>query len=108
MPTVNVDDNSFETDVIGSDTPVLVDFWAEWCAPCKQIAPALEELAEEFDGKVKVAKVNIDEAPDTPAKFHIRGVPTLMIFKGGEVVATKSGPHAKTVLSDWIKESIEA
>lgn len=107
MPTVKVTDASFDSDVIGSDTPVLVDFWAEWCAPCKQIGPALEELSEEFDGKVKIAKVNIDDDPDTPAKFHIRGVPTLMIFKGGEVVATKSGAHAKSILSAWIAENLD-
>ncbi len=107
MPTIKVSDDSFESDVLGSETPVLVDFWAEWCAPCKQIAPALEELSEEFDGKVTIAKVNIDDDPETPAKFHIRGVPTLMIFKGGEVVATKSGAHAKSKLSEWIAENLD-
>ncbi len=106
MATVKVSDSSFQDDVIGSDTPVLVDFWAEWCAPCKQIGPALEELSEEFDGKMKIAKVNIEDDPDTPAKFHIRGVPTLMIFKGGEVVATKSGAHAKEKLAEWISEHV--
>jgi len=106
MPTVKVTDNSFESDVLGSDSPVLVDFWAEWCAPCKQIAPALEEVSEEFAGKITVAKVNIDDDPDTPAKFHVRAIPTLMIFKGGEVVATKSGAMTKTKLAEWMAEHV--
>jgi len=106
MATVKVTDSSFEADVIGSETPVLVDFWAEWCAPCKQIAPALEEVSDEFSGKVTIAKVNIDDDPDTPAKFHVRAIPTLMIFKGGEVVATKSGAMTKTKLTEWIAEHV--
>jgi len=106
MATVKVTDDSFETDVLGADKPVLVDFWAEWCAPCKQIAPALEEVSEEFAGKMTIAKVNIDDDPDTPGKFHVRAIPTLMIFKGGEVVATKSGALTKSKLSEWIAEHV--
>ncbi|MBT5947616.1 MAG: thioredoxin, partial [Nitrospinaceae bacterium] len=79
-------DQNFDADVLGSDLPTLVDFWAEWCAPCKMIAPTVESLADEFDGKLKVGKLNIDENPSTPTKFGIRGIPTLIIFKGGEVV----------------------
>lgn len=106
MPTVKVSDNSFDADVLSSDTPVLVDFWAEWCAPCKQIAPALEEVSEEFAGKMTIAKVNIDDDPETPAKFHVRAVPTLMIFKGGEVVATKAGAMTKSKLTEWVAEHV--
>ncbi|NNE58617.1 MAG: thioredoxin [Hellea sp.] len=106
MATVKVTDSSFDADVIGSETPVLVDFWAEWCAPCKQIAPALEEVSDELSGKVTIAKVNIDDDPDTPSKFHVRAIPTLMIFKGGEVVATKSGAMTKTKLTEWINEHV--
>jgi len=107
MPTVKVTDSSFEADVLGSDTPVLVDFWAEWCAPCKQIAPALEEVSEEFAGKITIAKVNIDDDPETPGKFHVRAIPTLMIFKGGEVVATKAGAMTKSKLAEWIGEHVD-
>ncbi len=104
MPTVKVSDASFKTDVIESETPVLVDFWAEWCGPCKQIGPALEEISEEMGNKIKIAKVNIDDDPETPSKFHVRGIPTLMIFKGGQVVATKVGAMTKTKLSEWVSE----
>lgn len=104
MATVKVTDSSFKDDVIGSDVPVLVDFWAEWCGPCKQIGPALEEISDEFDGKVKVAKLNIDDDPDTPVKFHVRGIPTMMIFKEGQVVATKVGAMTKTKLAEWVSE----
>jgi len=104
MATVKITDDSFEADVIGSDTPVLVDFWAEYCGPCLQMAPALEEVAEEFAGKVKIAKINIADEPEYAAKFHIRSIPTLMIFKGGEVVATKPGALSKTKLAEWVAE----
>ena len=102
MATVKVSDSSFKSDVIDSERPVLVDFWAEWCGPCKQIGPALEELSEELGDKMKIAKVNIDDDPETPGKFHVRGIPTLMIFKGGQVVATKVGVMSKSKLSEWV------
>lgn len=104
MATVKVTDASFQADVLESKTPVLVDFWAEWCAPCKQIGPALEEIAGEMGERLKVAKVNIDDDAETPAKFHVRGIPTLMIFKDGQVVATKVGAMTKTKLTEWLEE----
>lgn len=104
MATINVTDETFKSEVLGSDKPVLLDFWAEWCGPCKQMTPALEELAGELDGKVVVAKMNIEESPETPMDFHVRGVPTLMVFKGGEVVATRSGAMTKSKLAEWLAE----
>ncbi|WP_427452344.1 thioredoxin [Litorimonas sp. WD9-15] len=104
MATVKVSDASFAEDVLQSSTPVLVDFWAEWCGPCKQIGPALEDISEEMGDRMKIAKVNIDESPDTPGKFHVRGIPTLMIFKDGQVVATKVGAMTKSKLTEWVEE----
>ncbi len=101
-----VTDDSFEIDVIKADLPVLVDFWAEWCGPCKQITPALEELAAEMSEKVTVAKVNIDENPATPTKYGVRGIPTLMLFKDGQVAATKIGALPKGKLSEWVESVI--
>jgi len=99
---VNVTDDSFEQEVLKSTGPVLVDYWAEWCGPCKMIAPVLEEIAKEYSGKIKVAKLNIDENPATPPKYGIRGIPTLMLFKNGHVEATKVGAVSKSQLSAFI------
>ncbi|OAN48175.1 thiol reductase thioredoxin [Paramagnetospirillum marisnigri] len=102
----NVTDSSFEADVLKASGPVLVDFWAEWCGPCRQIAPALEELAKELGAKITVAKINIDENPGTPGKYGVRGIPTLMIFKDGQVAATKIGALPKSKLYEWVEASI--
>lgn len=104
--TVKVTDDSFEQEVLSSETPVLVDYWAEWCGPCKMIAPVLDELADEYDGKLKVAKLNIDENPNTPPKYGIRGIPTLMLFKNGEIEDTKVGSLSKTQLAEFLNSHI--
>ena len=106
MGIAKVSDQSSEDDVIKASTPVLVDYWAEWCGPCKQIAPALEEIASEMDGRVSVAKLNIDENPQTPQKYGVRGIPTLMLFKDGQVAATKVGALPKGRLVDWLESVI--
>ncbi len=106
MAPSNVTDASFENDVIQSSEPVVVDFWAEWCGPCKMIAPSLEEIAAEMDGKVKIAKLNIDENQATAMKYGVRSIPTLIMFKNGEPAATQVGAAPKGKLSDWIKSSI--
>jgi len=103
---INVTDSSFENDVVKAEGAVLVDFWAEWCGPCKAIAPILDEIAESYQGKVTVAKVNIDDNPTTPTKFAVRGIPTLLLFKNGEVVATKVGALSKSQLSAFIDSNI--
>jgi thioredoxin 1 len=108
MATKQVTDASFETDVVASDKPVIVDFWAEWCGPCKQIGPALEELAAQYGEQVTIAKINIDENPETPGKFGVRGIPTLMVFQGGELKATKVGAAPKSDLEAWIKSETGA
>ena len=99
-------DDSFDEDVLQSEQPVLVDYWAEWCGPCKMIAPILDEIAEEYAGKLKVAKLNIDENPATPPKYGIRGIPTLMLFKDGGVEATKVGALSKSQLTAFIDQNI--
>ena len=101
-----VTDDTFELDVLQADGPVLVDFWAEWCGPCKQIAPSLDEISKELDGKMSLAKVNIDENPETPSKYGVRGIPTLMLFKGGEVASTKVGALPKSKLKEWVESVI--
>lgn len=101
-----VNDDNFESEVINTDGPVLVDFWAEWCGPCRALMPVVEEIAEEMQGKVKIVKVNIDEAPETPGKFGLRGVPTLMIFKEGKVTDTRVGGLPKAQLISWIEGNI--
>ncbi len=103
---MHVTDESFEQDVLGSDSPVLVDYWAEWCGPCKAIAPILDEIAAEYDGKLRIAKLNIDDNPGTPPKYGIRGIPTLMLFKGGNVEATKVGTVSKSQLAAFIDSNI--
>ncbi|NLS05899.1 thioredoxin [Rhizobium sp. P32RR-XVIII] len=105
MATVKVDINNFQSEVLESAEPVVVDFWAEWCGPCKMIAPSLEEIATELAGKVKVAKLNIDENPELAAQFGVRSIPTLAIFKGGEVADIKVGAAPKTALSSWISNA---
>ena len=103
---VHVSDATFDAEVLNSDIPVLVDFWAEWCGPCKMIAPVLDEIASEYDGRLKVCKVDVDANPDIPPKFGIRGIPTLIVFKGGNAEATKVGALSKTQLTEFIQEVV--
>jgi len=104
--TKAVTDQTFETDVLKADGPVLVDFWAEWCGPCRAIAPALEEIAKEFQGRLTVAKVNVEENPVTPNRYAVRGIPTLMVFKGGAAIATKVGGGPKNELKAWVESTV--
>ena len=103
---VNVTDDTFEDEVLKSDLPVIVDYWAPWCGPCKMIAPILEEIAKDYDGQIKICKLNIDENEATPPKYNIRGIPTLMIFKGGNVEATKVGALSKSQLTAFIDSTV--
>ena len=103
MPSVDINDGNFESEVLQADGPVVVDFWAEWCGPCKAMLPVIEELAEEQGDKLKIVKVNIDESPNTPTKYGVRGVPTFMVFKGGQVVDTRVGGMSKGQFSEWVE-----
>ena len=102
MACLQIDDNEFDAKVLKSSIPVLVDFWAEWCGPCRQIAPVLEEIAKEKEGKIVIAKINIDKNPGTPQKYGVRGIPTLILFKNGQAVSTKVGSLPKSKLIEWI------
>jgi len=103
MPTKAITDSSFHSDVIAADRPVLVDFWAEWCGPCKMIGPALEEIADELGEQVTIAKINIDENPDAPGRYGVRGIPTMILFKNGQPTATKVGAAPKSALKGWLQ-----
>jgi thioredoxin 1 len=105
MSTVKITDESFEKDVLQSDVPVLVDFWAEWCGPCKQIAPALEQISDELGAHVVVAKLNIEESPTTPSRYGVRGIPTMMLFKGGQMASMKVGAMPKQKILEWLSEA---
>ena len=106
MATGKVTDDSFELDVLKSSKPVLVDFWAEWCGPCKQIAPALEDISNEMGDRVQVVKLNIDENQMTPSRFGVRGIPTLILFKDGKIAATKQGAVSKSKMVEWLNENV--
>ena len=106
MPTLNVTDENFDTEVLKSQKPIVVDFWAEWCGPCKQIGPILEEIAKEQESKIKVIKINIDENPQTPQKYGVRGIPTLMLFKEGKLLDTKVGSLPKSALETWLQPNL--
>ena len=106
MPTKKITDDNFDTEVMKSQKPTIVDFWAEWCGPCKQIGPILEEISDEMSNEVTIAKHNIDEEPNTPTKFGVRGIPTMLLFKAGELKATKVGDTTKSNIVSWIKENI--
>ena len=105
---VHITDDTFENEVLQSQTPVLVDYWAEWCGPCKMIAPALEEIAQELDGKVTVAKLNIDDNPETPGRYGVRGIPTMLLFRGGQPVAQKVGAAPRSQIQQWLEANLDA
>lgn len=106
MPTKAITDSSFSADVLNADGPVLVDFWAEWCGPCKMIGPSLEEIADELGGKVTIAKINIDDNPEAPSRYGVRGIPTMILFKNGQPAATKVGAAPKSQLKGWLEAEL--
>ena len=107
MATTSVTDSSFQADVLGADKPVLVDFWAEWCGPCRMIAPALEELSSELGDKVSIVKLNIDENPEAPGRYGVRGIPTMILFKNGQPAATKVGAEPKSRIQAWLEDALQ-
>jgi thioredoxin 1 len=106
MATVKIDNSNFQSDVLGSSEPVVVDFWAEWCGPCKMISPALEEISNEMDGKVKIAKINVDENQELAVQYGVRSIPMLLMFKNGEIADQMIGAAPKAKLADWIKNAV--
>ena len=106
MSVTQVAEENFQSEVLGSETPVLVDFWAEWCGPCRMIAPVLEQVAEEYEGRLQVKKLNVDEAQQTAFRYNVRSIPTLILFKNGEVKASKVGATSKSQLEDWIRDNV--
>ena len=106
MSTIQISDDTFEEDVIKKRQPIIVDFWAEWCGPCKQIGPILEEISDEYSGKITIGKLDVDENPETPGKFQIRGIPTMLLFNNGELIDTKVGMSSKADLTEWIDKNI--
>ena len=108
MATTSVTDSSFQADVLGAGKPVLVDFWAEWCGPCRMIAPALEELSNELGDQVRIVKLNIDENPEAPGRFGVRGIPTMILFKDGQPAATKVGAEPKSRIQAWLEDALQS
>tara|TARA_Y100001936_G_scaffold68420_1_gene67434 strand:- start:908 stop:1228 length:321 start_codon:yes stop_codon:yes gene_type:complete len=106
MSTIQISDDNFEENVIKKGQPIIVDFWAEWCGPCKQIGPILEEISDEYSGKITIGKLDVDENPETPGKFQIRGIPTMLLFNNGELIDTKVGMSSKADLTEWIDKNI--
>ena len=106
MSTIQISDDTFEENVIKKGQPIIVDFWAEWCGPCKQIGPILEEISDEYSGKINIGKLDVDENPETPGKFQIRGIPTMLLFNNGELIDTKVGMSSKADLTEWIDKNI--
>ena len=106
MSTIQISDDTFEENVIKKGQPIIVDFWAEWCGPCKQIGPILEEISDEYSGKITIGKLDVDENPETPGKFQIRGIPTMLLFNNGELIVTKVGMSSKADLTEWIDKNI--
>jgi thioredoxin 1 len=106
MSTIKISDETFEENVIKNNKPIIIDFWAEWCAPCKQIGPILEEISDEYNDKIIIGKMDVDENPETPGKYQIRGIPTMLLFNKGELIDTKVGMSSKDDLKEWIDKNI--